>query len=115
MRHVASTSRRPADLSPHRGSIRARRGNDAVRQVTEDTFMTERVQPKWKRTQSAEELAWAYPSRGSAALWQRTPLAPAEAGEQLVGAWDQGPSRPLDEIDRRLMDTFPASDAVARY
>ena len=44
--------------------------------------------------------------------------APAE-GVWKAGPWPEAMEVPppvlYDEIDRRLMDTFPASDAVARY
>ena len=37
------------------------------------------------------------------------PLQPFAQGAAGIGA------EPYDDLDRRLMDTFPASDAVARY
>lgn len=52
------------------------------------------------------------------------PLERARSGSPAEGVWKAGPwpeatevPPPVlyDEIDRRLMDTFPASDAVARY
>jgi len=38
---------------------------------------------------------------------------PADSPEALRA--EEGASGFFDEVDRRLMDTFPASDAVARY
>ncbi len=34
---------------------------------------------------------------------------------QTTYDWNPTPQESYDEVDMRLMDTFPASDAVARY
>ena len=65
-------------------------------------------------------LSQSRPGRGVGAgrnpPWEESPNAPGVLGSGAVeaieprGNWDG-----YDEIDRRLLDTFPASDAVARY
>ena len=40
---------------------------------------------------------------------------PASVAHPSAGAPSVGWSPLYDEVDRRLMDTFPASDAVGRY
>ena len=40
---------------------------------------------------------------------------PASVVHPSAGARSVGSSPLYDEVDRRLMDTFPASDAVGRY
>jgi hypothetical protein len=62
--------------------------------------------------------------------WEFSPNAPGVIGSASValvvklpvsvvhpsaGARSVGSSPLYDEVDRRLMDTFPASDAVGRY
>lgn len=42
-------------------------------------------------------------------------LIPERAGHSVEPAWRSPGSVNYDAVDRRLMDTFPASDAVARY
>ena len=41
-----------------------------------------------------------------------TSSSPAERDESRA---EIRVAQPYDEVDKRLMDTFPASDAVARY
>jgi hypothetical protein len=64
-------------------------------------------------------------SRGSS-NWEESPNAPGISWTTPLGTTRHGESdieellRPAgavvyDALDRRLMDTFPASDAVARY
>ena len=40
---------------------------------------------------------------------------PARVVRPSAGTRSVGSSAQYDEVDRRLMDTFPASDAVGRY
>ena len=42
-------------------------------------------------------------------------VKPASVAHPSAGARSVGSSPLYDEVDRRLMDTFPASDAVGRY
>jgi hypothetical protein len=64
------------------------------------------------------------------APWESSPNAPGVLWRASIGLTPSGPATFLspassaqsintipqyDEVDRRLMDTFPASDAVGRY
>jgi len=65
---------------------------------------------------------------GRTPTWESSPNAPGVIGSASValagrlparvvypGTRSVGSSPQYDEVDRRLMDTFPASDAVGRY
>ena len=68
------------------------------------------------------------PPTGRNPPWELSPNAPGVIGSASVVLADKlhasvvhpgtrtvGSSPLYDEVDRRLMDTFPASDAVGRY
>jgi hypothetical protein len=58
--------------------------------------------------------SWDESPNAPGVLWRGVPAVSGKPHESLQRRWIQ--SRPeYDEVDRRLMDTFPASDAVARY
>ena len=44
-----------------------------------------------------------------------TGVRPPDSAHALRGATEYSFTTEYDEVDRRLMDTFPASDAVGRY
>ena len=65
--------------------------------------------------QSARELSPNAPGASCAASIDLADRLPANLIPPVAGTRSVSSSPPYDEVDRRLMDTFPASDAVARY
>jgi hypothetical protein len=59
-----------------------------------------RSSPVWEESPNAPGIRWTTPHHASQKIDQ-------ELGTPISGAYDA--------LDLRLMDTFPASDAVARY
>lgn len=63
--------------------------------------------------------SWESSPNAPGVIWQRSvDLAvrlPAGVVHPSSGARSVGSSQQYDEVDLRLMDTFPASDAVGRY
>jgi len=70
-------------------------------------FLGDRNAP-WESSPNAPGVLW----RASIGL---TPSGPANLRRPASSAQSLNTTPPYDEVDRRLMDTFPASDAVARY
>ena len=64
--------------------------------------------PHWESSPNAPGVLW----RGSTDL---TPIGAASLAQPPCSAQSVSMSAQYDEADRRLMDTFPASDAVGRY
>ncbi len=58
--------------------------------------------------------SWNESPNASGMLWRGVPAVSAEPRESLQRTWTHARVQ-YDEVDRRWMDTFPASDAVARY
>ena len=68
-----------------------------------------------RKTDSRERRIWAERPNGPRIRWT-TPLGTTPSEESgIEQKLHPAGSIVYDELDRRLMDTFPASDAVARY
>ena len=65
--------------------------------------------PKWESSPNAPGVIW----HGAIDLAVRLPAGGLVHSSS--GALPVGSSQQYDEVDLRLMDTFPASDAVGRY
>lgn len=63
-----------------------------------------RSSPTWEESPNAPGIRWTIPLGTS-----------APAGSDIEQRPHPGGSIVYDALDRRLMDTFPASDAIARY
>jgi hypothetical protein len=64
--------------------------------------------PTWEFSPNAPGVMWA----GSLDL---SDTLPASVAHTSSDSHSGGSIPQYDEVDRRLMDTFPASDAVGRY
>jgi hypothetical protein len=58
--------------------------------------------------------SWEQSPDAPGVLWRGVPAVSGEPRQRLQRTWIQSRLQ-YDDVDRRLMDTFPASDAVARY
>jgi hypothetical protein len=67
-----------------------------------------------RRSETAESRLISVADRALGVLWRGVPAVSGDPRESLQRRWIQTRLQ-YDEVDRRLMDTFPASDAVARY
>jgi hypothetical protein len=73
----------------------------------------------WSRNRLAPAPgSWRSPGKVSAnargVRWSAALRAPDDAGPHVQRAWRSPRSVSYNAVDRRLMDTFPATDAVAR-
>ena len=66
--------------------------------------------PRWELSPNAPGILVDGARRASA-----TGVRPPGSAHALRSATEYSFTTEYDEVDRRLMDTFPASDAVGRY